>query len=55
MDNEEVLEKFNQLVEQYGDQLPNHIHEPRRFSYYVRMTAWTKELEKLAVDSKPKG
>lgn len=54
MDNEEVQKRFNQLVEQYGDELPNPILEPRRFEYYVKLHTWHEQLQKLAVDSKPK-
>ena len=55
MDNEEVQRKFNQLVERYGDDLPSPIQEPRRFEYYVKLHTWDEQLQKLAVDSKPKG
>ena len=37
MTNEE-LEKFaKELVEHYGDKLPNPDHEPKRFEYYVKL------------------
>lgn len=54
MDNEEVQKRFNQLVERYGDELPNPLLEPRRFEYYVKLHTWHEQLQKLAVDSKPK-
>ena len=54
MDNEEVQKRFNQLVERYGDELPNPFQEPRRFDYYARIYSWHEHLQKLAVDSKPK-
>lgn len=55
MDNEQVKEKYERLVEVYGDQLPNPISEPRRFQYYVTLLNWNEQLQKLTVDSKPKG
>ena len=37
MTNEE-LEKFaKELVEHYGDNLPNPDHEPLRFQYYIKL------------------
>lgn len=55
MNDEEILQKFNELVKQYGNQLPNHIHEPKQFSHYVSLVGWNKELQRLTVDSKPRG
>lgn len=54
MDSEQVEKTFKELVDRYGDQFPNHAHEPRRFLYYIRLMRWNKELEKFSVDSKPK-
>jgi hypothetical protein len=40
----EELEKIGQeLVEMYGDNLPNHLHEPIRFAYYVKLYRYVKE------------
>ena len=54
MDNEQVEKTYKELVDRYGSELPNYVHEPRRFLYYVTITKWNRELEKLSVDSKPK-
>jgi hypothetical protein len=54
MDNEQVRQRYEKLLEQYGDQLPCPTVEPRRFQYYVTLLNWKEQLEKLAVDSKPK-
>ena len=55
MDNKEVQRRFSQLVERYGQELPNPLQEPRRFEYYVKLYTWHEELQKLVVDSKTKG
>ena len=55
MDNEQVRQRYEKLLEQYGDQLPCPTTEPRRFQYYVTLLNWNEHLQKLAVDSKPKG
>jgi len=40
----EELEKVEQeLVEMFGDNLPNDIHEPIRFAYYVKLYRYVKE------------
>jgi hypothetical protein len=36
MTDDEVLKLYNEMVEYYGDALPNFEHEPIRFAYYVR-------------------
>ena len=50
-----MKEKYERLVEQYGDQLPDPTTEPRRFQYYVTLINWKEQLEKLSVDSNTKG
>jgi hypothetical protein len=37
MTDEEVLDKYNRMVEQFGDNLPNPEQEPIRFKYYVKL------------------
>ena len=40
----EQLEKVGQeLIEMFGNNLPNDIHEPIRFAYYVRLYRYVKE------------
>lgn len=55
MTNEQAMEMYEKLVERYGDQLPNPIQEPQRFEYYVKLYSWNELVQKLTVDSKPKG
>ncbi len=54
MDNEQIRQKYQNLVDRYNDQLPDPTTEPRRFQYYVTLLNWNEQLEKLAVDSNPK-
>lgn len=42
MTDEEVLNFYNELVEYYGDELPNFEHEPRRFAYFVNLYRYYK-------------
>ena len=37
MQNEEVLRIYNEMVEIFGDHLPNPEQEPIRFAYYVKL------------------
>jgi hypothetical protein len=37
MTDEEVLDKYNRMVEQFGEDLPNPEQEPIRFKYYVKL------------------
>ena len=37
MTNEELKKFAKELVEHYGDKLPNPDHEPKRFEYYVKL------------------
>jgi len=55
MDDEQVMERYKKLVDNYGEQLPNPLVEPRRFEYFVKIFNWSEELKTYAVDSKPKG
>lgn len=51
MDNEQLEKNYKELVDRYGQDLPNPAHEPRKFLYYVRLMRWHKELLKRTVDS----
>ena len=37
MTDEEVLKLYDEMVEMYGDKLPNPEHEPRQFQYYIKL------------------
>ena len=39
-----------ELVEMFGDKLPNPIHEPVRFAYYIKLYNYEK-----AVKDEPRG
>lgn len=43
MSDEEVLAFYNELVEHYGDKLPNFEHQPKQFMQYVKMYRYYKE------------
>ena len=43
MTNEEIENAYNEMIEMWGDKLPNFEHEPLRFAYYVRMWKYYKE------------
>jgi hypothetical protein len=43
MTNEEIEIAYNEMVEMWGDKLPNPEQEPIRFAYYVRMYKYYKE------------
>lgn len=42
MTNEEILQLYKELVEHYGDKLPNFEQHPIQFSYSVRMYKYYK-------------
>ena len=43
MTSEEIEKAYNEMVEMWGDKLPNPEQEPIRFAYYVRMYRYLKE------------
>ena len=43
MTNEEIEVAYNEMVQMWGDKLPNPEHEPIRFGYYVRLYRYIKE------------
>jgi hypothetical protein len=46
MTDEEILKAYEEIVQEWGDKLPNPEHEPRRFAYYVNMYKYFKERNK---------
>lgn len=42
MSDEEVLAAYEEMVDIWGDKLPNPDHEPKRFAFYVRMYQYFK-------------
>jgi len=47
MNEEHIIRLYEEMVEEFGDKLPNLEQEPLRFAYYVRLFKYIK--------SKPKG
>ena len=47
MDLEQVKERYQKLVDLYGDQLPDPTYEPRRFEYYVKLYTWVEQIKQL--------
>ena len=43
MTDQEAIDFYNELVEHFGDSLPNFEHEPIRFAYYVKLHKYYKE------------
>jgi hypothetical protein len=43
MTDEEVLAFYDELVEYYGDKLPNFEHEPKQFMQCVKLYRYYKE------------
>ena len=37
MTDQEVLDFYQKLVDEYGDKLPNPDHHPKQFEYFVRL------------------
>jgi len=48
MTDQEVLEFYDKLVEEYGDKLPNPEHYPNTFKYYVRLYRYVEGLSNSA-------
>lgn len=42
MTDEEILKAYEEMVERWGDALPNPEHEPRRFAYFVKLYNYYK-------------
>jgi hypothetical protein len=47
MTDDEVLKFYNELVEYYGDKLPNFEHYPKQFEMCVKLYRYYKEREFL--------
>lgn len=43
MTDEEILKAYEDMKKEWGDNLPNFEHEPRRFAYYVKLWKYYKE------------
>lgn len=43
MTDEEIRKAYEEMLEIWGENLPNPEHEPIRFAYYVRMYRYYKE------------
>lgn len=44
MTDQEIQTAYEEMVEMWGDKLPNLEHEPIRFAYYVRMYKYYKNI-----------
>lgn len=42
MSDDEILTLYNEMVEYYGDRLPNFEHYPRQFAYCVTLWKYYK-------------
>jgi len=47
MDESNIIRLYEEMVEEFGDKLPNIEQEPLRFAYYVKLFKYIK--------SQPKG
>ena len=45
MSDEEILKMYEELVEYYGDKLPNPEHYPRQFAQCVKLWRYYKSKE----------
>jgi hypothetical protein len=44
MTDQEIQKAYEEMLEWWGDKLPNLEHEPLRFAYYVRMYKYLKNI-----------
>jgi len=44
MTDQEIQKAYDEMVEMWGDKLPNYEHEPIRFAFYVRMYKYLKNI-----------
>ena len=44
MTDQEIQKAYDEMVEMWGDKLPNYEHEPIRFAYYVRLYKYVKNI-----------
>ena len=49
MTDEEILLKYNELCEYYGNDLPNPEQEPIRFAHYVKLFNFYKQRSSVEV------
>ena len=45
MTEQEIETAYNEMLEMWGDKLPNFEQEPRRFAFYVKMWKYAKSKE----------
>lgn len=46
MTNDELMQKYKEMEEMFGDSLPNFEHHPIQFQYYVKLFMYQKMLDK---------
>lgn len=44
LSEEDLHRLYNRLVEEFGDKIPNPIHEPIRFMYHVKLLRYYDSL-----------
>jgi len=44
MTDQEIQKAYEDMIEMWGDKLPNYEHEPLRFAFYVRMYKYLKNI-----------
>lgn len=49
MTDEEILKRYNELVEYYGDKLPNFEQEPIRFAHCIKLFKYWSTNENSAM------
>jgi hypothetical protein len=42
MTEQEIESAYDEMLELWGEKLPNHEHEPIRFAFYVKMWKYYK-------------
>ena len=43
---QKIEEMRTEMIEMFGDKLPDPEHEPKRFDYYIRLFLFEKSLRK---------
>lgn len=51
--SEEVLYKFNELLNTFGNKLPNHEQYPKQFEYYVKLYKYYQDRKKKSQELVP--
>ena len=47
MTDEEVQKLYEELEQEFGEELPNFQHHPTQFLYYVKLYRFKKDLERF--------